>query len=174
MEPISTFLPACRQLSAGEFCRRHPHPFVVCSTLGAGAAQTPRVDTGVMTIDRLVLDGNSQVGEDGAAALKDTYRVGVLAPREPGSSVVTLGCSSRVDVRIDDGSLSKRHAVVIKADAGYRLRDNDSSAGTQLNGELLSQGDWKELSTGDRITMGMVDLIFLMPEDFQQFVLRLF
>ena len=52
------------------------------------------------------------------------------------------------------------------------IRDNDSSAGTQISDKLLLAGKEKVLDASDRVSLGYVDLIFLPPAHFYQFLRR--
>jgi predicted component of type VI protein secretion system len=71
---------------------------------------------------------------------------------------------------LDDASVSRRHAWVISTEYGCYVQDNDSSAGTAVNGRVLAKGETAKLNTGGRVSFGSVDLVFLPPTSFYSFV----
>jgi adenylate cyclase len=50
-----------------------------------------------------------------------------------------IGRSPAVDVVLDDGSVSREHAMIRKGDAGYSLYDLDSANGCLINGAAVTQ-----------------------------------
>lgn len=161
----------CMDLNSDEFCRRHPHPVLLFSNVHA-VRMTPVKKTRTPTVDRLIV-GESPVSGVRAVTPEEWYLVYELSPRRSTSERISLGCSSQCDVRLDDVSVSRVHAWVNRALHGYYLEDADSSSGTALNGETLELGNTVQLKTGDRISLGNVDLVFLPAADFYTFVRRL-
>jgi hypothetical protein len=152
-----------------EFVERHPNPFVVY----AGGALR-RVDPGKtrgLTVDRLVIEGSAATRHQ---AISDNFLVGELAPTDPAEAVVTIGVSSSCDLTVNDSSLSKRHAWFDRVGTDWRVWDNDSVSGTQVNGEPVRPGAPRVLIAGDRITLGYVDLTYLTTAAFHQLVKALF
>ncbi len=168
---IGAYAEVCKSLSEEEFCRRSPFPFLLHS-----AETGPLVPTDAtrgVTIDRLVLDDPQQRG--GLDRTQDaSYTVFVLQPQDPGAKRLTVGCSSICDVQINDESVSKQHAAFARDQEGYSVQDLDSAAGTQVDDEVLEPGRAQRLQSGSRITLGLVDLVFLPPGDFYHFVRRFF
>jgi len=146
-------------VSRDDFVERHPWPFVVYT---AGPSGTAPADVRVLTIDRFVVEGTRPVGSTVMAAE-------VLA-KDPGENIVTIGLAPACDLVIADSSLSKQHAWFARGSDGWQLWDNDSVAGTQVNGQLLKSGFPKTLQSGDVITLGYVELTFLEPEPFYSLV----
>ncbi len=64
---------------------------------------------------------------------------------------VSVGRSMNNEIAIEDGSMSKEHAVFEFSDNGFRVRDLGSMNGTLLNGSAIRVA---ELKHGDRIQMG--------------------
>jgi hypothetical protein len=65
-------------------------------------------------------------------------------------------------VSIEDEAISKRHALIVRLtgkDAGYVIRDINSTNGTKLNGVLLTAGEDNPLKEGDVITLGEFSVI---------------
>lgn len=77
-------------------------------------------------------------------------------------------------MQINDSSISKIHAYFEVDGAKHLVWDNDSSAGTQKNDEILEPGRLQPLQSGDRVTFGMIDLTFLPADDFYRLVRQLY
>jgi pSer/pThr/pTyr-binding forkhead associated (FHA) protein len=72
--------------------------------------------------------------------------------------VTHIGRGLSADLRLDENSVSRRHAMLVREDSGARLLDDRSSNGTFVNGRRVEQAD---LSSGDVIKVGRVTLLFL-------------
>jgi len=70
-----------------------------------------------------------------------------------------IGRSQTADLRLDDPSVSRRHALIV-AEPGKQLRvlDDRSLNGVFLNGETV---EWAGLSDGDELTIGRYSLYVL-------------
>lgn len=62
------------------------------------------------------------------------------------------------ELRLDDNSVSRRHAILVPRPSGARILDDRSANGTFVNGRRVQQA---ELSSGDVIVLGRVVLRFL-------------
>lgn len=71
-----------------------------------------------------------------------------------------IGRSHAADIRFDDPSVFRRHAMIVRQAEGYSLLDNRSLTGVFHNGERV---EWARLADGDRITIGEHELVFLLP-----------
>lgn len=169
MELIKKQMVECRMLTEQDFCAAHQHPFLVCSapsvrSIGGAKQQTP-------TIDRLV------VGDDDPSKPSpgpgDWYLVAELVPHDSKSNKVSIGCAETCDVRLEEDSVSRLHAWIAFARHGTYVQDAGSSAGTAVNGKVLTEHDLVRLSPWDRISLGNVDFIFLPPREFYVFVRNL-
>jgi diguanylate cyclase (GGDEF)-like protein len=65
---------------------------------------------------------------------------------------ITIGRDERADLTLSDGSISRAHCMVERADGGYMLVDLGSTNGTTLNGERVE--DRVALQPGDKIFIG--------------------
>jgi FHA domain-containing protein len=72
--------------------------------------------------------------------------------------VTRIGRGLAADVRLDDNSVSRRHAMLVCDDAGARVLDDRSSNGTQVNGTRVEQA---ALKSGDVLVLGRVALRYL-------------
>ena len=64
---------------------------------------------------------------------------------------VSLGRGSESDLTFDDSAMSREHVVIEFSDGGFRIRDQGSMNGTQVNGEKIQVGN---LDHGDRFQIG--------------------
>ena len=69
-----------------------------------------------------------------------------------------VGRSLAADVRFDDPTVSRRHALIVRQPDGVRVLDDRSLNGVFVNGERV---EWRELADGDEIVVGRYRLTFL-------------
>jgi predicted nucleic acid-binding Zn-ribbon protein len=69
-----------------------------------------------------------------------------------------IGRSLTADVRFDDPTVSRRHALVVRHPDGVRVLDDRSLNGVFVNGERI---EWRVLKDGDEIVVGRYKLHFL-------------
>jgi hypothetical protein len=69
-----------------------------------------------------------------------------------------IGRSLAADVRFDDPTVSRRHAMLNRSDGVARVLDDRSLNGVFVNGERV---DMKTLHDGDEVTIGRFRLYFL-------------
>jgi hypothetical protein len=70
-----------------------------------------------------------------------------------------IGRSVAADIRLDDPSVSRRHALVVsEPDESLRVLDDRSLNGVFVNGELI---EWGKLCDGDELTIGRYRLFVL-------------
>jgi pSer/pThr/pTyr-binding forkhead associated (FHA) protein len=69
-----------------------------------------------------------------------------------------IGRSLAADVRFDDPTVSRRHALVVRQADGVRVLDDRSLNGVFVNGERV---EWRTLNDGDEILVGRYRLTFV-------------
>jgi len=70
-----------------------------------------------------------------------------------------IGRSATADIRLDDPSVSRRHALIVSEQPdSLRVLDDRSLNGVFLNGEIV---DWGRLSDGDELAIGRFRLFAL-------------
>jgi pSer/pThr/pTyr-binding forkhead associated (FHA) protein len=69
-----------------------------------------------------------------------------------------IGRSLAADVRFDDATVSRRHALVVSQDEGVRVLDDRSLNGIYVNGHRV---EWSPLRDGDEVTIGRHTLYFM-------------
>src|SRR6478672_3642254 len=65
-----------------------------------------------------------------------------------GDEAMRIGRGLGADLRLDESSVSRRHAILVPSDDGTRILDDRSSNGTIVNGRRIQQA---ELANGDVI-----------------------
>jgi len=80
----------------------------------------------------------------------------LLIPLSHGVTHVGRGLSA--DLRLDEASVSRRHAIFHESRSGVRVLDDRSSNGTFVNGRRVLQAD---LENGDVLVLGRVVLRYL-------------
>ncbi|MET0731048.1 MAG: FHA domain-containing protein [Solirubrobacterales bacterium] len=69
-----------------------------------------------------------------------------------------IGRSLAADIRFDDPTVSRRHALVVRQPDGVRVLDDRSLNGVFVNGERV---EWRTLADGDEIVVGRYRLYYL-------------
>jgi predicted nucleic acid-binding Zn-ribbon protein len=69
-----------------------------------------------------------------------------------------IGRSLAADIRFDDPTVSRRHALVVRQADGVRVLDDRSLNGVFVNGERI---EWRALEDGDEIVVGRYRLTFV-------------
>lgn len=75
-----------------------------------------------------------------------------------GSGPLRVGRGLGAELRLDDNSVSRRHAIIVPRGTGARVLDDRSSNGTLVNGRRIQQA---ELRNGDVILIGRVLLRYI-------------
>jgi hypothetical protein len=69
-----------------------------------------------------------------------------------------VGRSLAADIRFDDPTVSRRHALIVRQPDGLRVLDDRSLNGVFVNGERV---EWSTLADGDEIVIGRHRLHFV-------------
>jgi pSer/pThr/pTyr-binding forkhead associated (FHA) protein len=69
-----------------------------------------------------------------------------------------IGRSLGADIRFDDATVSRRHALVANEETGVRVLDDRSLNGISVNGRRV---EWSPLVDGDELTIGRHTLFFV-------------
>ena len=95
------------------------------------------------------------VAEGDYLAYEDDDRVHVIPLRDEWTR---LGRSLAAHIRLDDPTVSRRHAILHRGEGGARILDDRSLNGVFVNGD---RSDWHELRDGDEIAIGRFRLYFM-------------
>ncbi|MEA2130067.1 MAG: hypothetical protein QOJ85_2958 [Solirubrobacteraceae bacterium] len=74
-----------------------------------------------------------------------------------GEAVTHIGRGFAADVRLDEHTVSSRHAIIVARPAGLRILDDRSTNGTIVNGRRVDEA---ELHDGDVVVLGRVVLTY--------------
>ena len=74
-----------------------------------------------------------------------------------GPGATRIGRGFGADLRLDDPTVSRRHAIVVSDDRGAVILDDRSANGTRVNGRCVARA---ELADGDVIMLGRVALTY--------------
>src|SRR3954467_11663656 len=88
-------------------------------------------------------------------AVPDGEEVALVPLREPTTRV---GRSHAADVVLEDASISRRHALIVRRDNRTVLLDDRSLNGVHVNGERVSEAP---LAHGDVILLGRIELRYV-------------
>lgn len=69
-----------------------------------------------------------------------------------------IGRSLAADIRFDDPTVSRRHALIVRQPDGLRVLDDRSLNGVFVNGERV---EWSSLADGDEVVIGRHRLYFV-------------
>jgi hypothetical protein len=106
--------------------------------------------------DAWLQDAREQLGETGEyLAYEDGGELRTVALTREWTRI---GRSLAADVRFDDPTVSRRHALVVRQADGVRVLDDRSLNGVFVNGSRI---EWKVLEDGDEILVGRYRLRFL-------------
>jgi hypothetical protein len=75
----------------------------------------------------------------------------------PDADRTTIGRSPDCEIFLDDVTVSRKHAVIVRTPEGFRVEDQGSLNGTFLNRRRIESG---ELSDGDEVQVGKYRLTF--------------
>jgi pSer/pThr/pTyr-binding forkhead associated (FHA) protein len=153
---------------ADVFCNqcghRNPLGSNFCSSCGAALDQQGE-DT---TITFVPTESSGEIAEEEVSVPLEDLPEGMgmlVVKRGPNagskflldSEVVRAGRHPDSDIFLDDITVSRRHAEVLRGDNGYRERDVGSLNGTYLNRERIEDAP---LSNGDELQIGKFRLVF--------------
>ena len=142
-------LPACPGCSGASFVR---------ASLFAGGRFHRRAGEAPSAEQRaeLVVAARALIDTPGEyLAYEDAGRLRV-APLE--KEWTRIGRSLAADIRFDDPTVSRRHALIVRQPDGVRVLDDRSLNGVFVNGERV---EWRALTDGDEIVVGRYRLQFL-------------
>jgi pSer/pThr/pTyr-binding forkhead associated (FHA) protein len=72
--------------------------------------------------------------------------------------IMHIGRGFAVDMRLEDQTVSRRHAIIVERGAETRILDDRSANGTFVNGRRVAEAT---LHDGDAIRIGRVELVFV-------------
>jgi hypothetical protein len=141
-------LPACPSCGAAKFDR--------ASLFGARFKHDAPIAEAEAERDELLLEAHEMVAEPGQYLVfieRGETQVAALT-----GEWTRIGRSLAADVRLDDPTISRRHALIVRGPDGLRVMDDRSLNGVFVNGERV---EWRTLEPDDEIVVGRYRLHFL-------------
>jgi FHA domain-containing protein/zinc ribbon protein len=105
---------------------------------------------GAEQLEKVGVDGPALVVRSGGGRAGETFPLD--------HDRVTIGRSPDCDIFLDDVTVSRKHAVVVKQEGEPTIEDQGSLNGTFLNRKRIEQAS---LSDGDELQIGKYRLTFL-------------
>jgi hypothetical protein len=143
-------LPACPGCNGASFVR---------ASLFAGGRFHRRSGEAPTAQERadLLAAARAEISQPGLyLAYEDAGRLRTAALEKEWTRV---GRSLAADIRFDDPTVSRRHALIVRQPDGVRVLDDRSLNGVFVNGERV---EWRALSDGDEIVVGRYRLHYLV------------
>ena len=146
---------------------RNPPGSNFCSSCGAVLESRAPDHTTTITFHPTL--PSDSVEDEVSVELEEVPRdIGVLVVKRGPSAgsrfaldrdVTTAGRHPDSDLFLDDITVSRRHAEIIRTPDGYRVRDAGSLIGTYLNRERVEDA---ALANGDELQIGKFKLVFFL------------
>jgi pSer/pThr/pTyr-binding forkhead associated (FHA) protein len=146
-------LPDCPGCGGSRFARAS---LFSGGRFGRRAADEPTADERAT----LIAEAREMITEPGEYLAWDEAGRARVAPLE--REWTRIGRSLAADVRFDDPTVSRRHALIVRQADGVRVLDDRSLNGVFVNGERV---EWRVLGDGDEIVVGRYRLHFLEAEE---------
>ena len=108
-------------------------------------------DGAAVTLEELGTEGPALVVRSGGGRAGEHF--------VPQGERTTIGRSPECDVFLDDVTVSRKHAVLVRRDDGYYIEDQGSLNGTFLNRKRIDAAE--RLENGDELQIGKYKLTFL-------------
>jgi pSer/pThr/pTyr-binding forkhead associated (FHA) protein len=105
---------------------------------------------GLLTLEELGAEGPALVVRSGGGRAGEHF--------VPQGERTTIGRSPDCDIFLDDVTVSRKHAVLVRRDDAYYIEDQGSLNGTFLNRRRIESG---RLENGDELQIGKYKLSFL-------------
>ena len=141
-------LPTCPNCGGTEFVRAS-----LFTTAQTTVLEVTAEDDDQGWLDE-IRDSLSEPGQYLAYRTDGDNRVAYALQRE----WTRIGRSLAADIRFDDPTVSRRHALIVRQPDGLRVLDDRSLNGVFVNGERV---EWSTLADGDEVVIGRHHLHFL-------------
>jgi hypothetical protein len=138
------------------YCRRCGSRLVTFDPNETTITYSPgdRAEVGLGALDRLGEAGNVLLIRSGGGREGETIDLNV--------DVLTIGRSPHSDLFLDDVTVSRHHARVLRDEGGFWVEDLNSLNGTYVNRKRIEQ---HRLYDGDELQIGKFKLAFLEQSD---------
>jgi hypothetical protein len=167
MLPLSIYQQLCERYGPDEFAAKYPSAVLLHLSLGSQmlSSSSPRE-----TLFRGQGMGKRRRSRRAGGSPYVAYRLRRKSKRLSTTSRVSIGFLRTNDVVIQEASVSRVHAYIENGLGGYSIIDAGSSNGVKLNDTALTLGRATPIRSGDRVSLGNVSTLFLLPKDLHKFV----
>jgi len=146
------YCPECgfQNPEAANYCARCGSLLVKEQTGDATQTFTPEEIEEAARTEEVGLDGPALVVRSGGGRAGETFR--------PAAERTMIGRSPDCDVFLDDVTVSRKHALLVREGRTFRIEDQGSLNGTFVNRRRIESG---ALEDGDEVQIGKYKLTFL-------------
>src|SRR5215213_2455643 len=130
--------------------------FVRASLFTAANVPAPSLPNATAADETRLADIRAEIDEPGQYLVYEDGEESVI--HELTREWTRIGRSLAADVRFDDPTVSRRHALVVRQPDGVRVLDDRSLNGVFVNGERI---EWHPLRDGDELVVGRHRLSFV-------------
>lgn len=174
MAHLDEFLAPVRQLSRDAFATQHAMPFLVVARDKPSAEPEWSFKTQTVSSARASL---ALLNDEGFMLAPEVSNYEVIAvvktQSNPWRDRVSLGRARNNDIVLLDGSVSKLHAhFTLESSGSVTITDAGSRNGTKVNKRRLNNGEPTLLKSGDSVSVGRIEMVFLNAEGFHDFVTK--
>jgi hypothetical protein len=148
------YCPECgfQNPESANFCARCGSALVKEPAADATQTFSPEEleDTGLHEADQLGLEGPALVVRSGGGRSGELFR--------PAGERTVIGRSPDCDIFLDDVTVSRKHALLVREGDGFRIEDQGSLNGIFVNERRIESAT---LENGDELQIGKYRLTFL-------------
>jgi FHA domain/zinc-ribbon domain len=146
------YCPECgfQNPQGANFCSRCGAALVKEAPADTTMALTPEDVEDASPLDDLGMEGPALVVRSGGGRSGEHF--------VPQDERTTIGRSPDCEIFLDDVTVSRKHAVVVRQESGYSIEDQGSLNGTFVNRKRI---DSAPLTDGDEVQIGKYRLTFL-------------
>ena len=146
--------PECgfQNLESSKYCSKCGAPLIPDEPGGhttMSFAPEELVDEDGIAVE-LPVEGTALIVRSGGGRQVETFTLG--------GDRTTIGRSPDADVFLDDVTVSRTHAVIVRDDSGWKIEDTGSLNGTYVNRRRVETAT---LEDGDEVQIGKYRLTFL-------------
>ncbi len=174
MASLEELVLPVRQSSRQAFAEAHPHPFLLRRADGDKSEEqwsfkTQTLSTTQANVARMLTAEGLTLSPE--VSRYELFRV-TKTQSNPWRDRISVGRARNNDIVIIDNSVSKLHAHFIVEPHGISVMDAGSRNGTSVGAEKLSSGQGRALQSGEVVTFGRVEMLFLDAPGIYDFVSR--
>jgi len=164
MTHLTEYVLPAAELTQEAFRSRFPDPVLLSRGDETPSESDWRFRTQTISIVSAAM--GRKLAEQGVSLSRDVagYRVYPLVKTQnnPWRERISVGRARNNDIALLDSSVSKLHAHIhMSASAPPLLQDSGSRNGTMINGKKLHGDEKLPLTSGDKIVIGRVELVYL-------------